>query len=277
MADTVTVTSRLIDPNTGDGVQLSDLTVEVKNQLLEVQETLTYPAGITQVITGSDYAYKITDYDVTDKDKFPGTYVIFAYEGIDLATGSTTTWNEIIGVGTSFTPTVPEGREPYEDIAGATAFFQTRLDWDDWAQLAVPDPNVTLRALIMASDDIDREKFKGRKYIAYAVATEFADRQFPRIYDDSEMLASSVSGVIPGEIKNATVLQALYLLKQRKLGHDIDGRYDLQMQGLTGITRGNNSESWDLASARHHRITQEAYHYMKPFLAMYCVDNPGSL
>jgi len=279
MADQVTITSRLVNPATGDGVQLSALSVAVRNQRWALQDTLVYPAGITQVITGSDYAYKITDYDVSDREKFPGEYVFFEYTGTSLVGSQTVVWVEEELFNTNFAVTVPEGREAYATLAEATQFFQTRRDWEMWERLAVPDSGKALRYLITASDDIDREKYKGRKLRVYAFDAERASRQFPRIFDASEVYAafSTTSEILPVSLKHACAVQALYLMQQDDRAHDIDARRDLQSQGLTGLSRGDSNETWDLKEARQHRLCQEAYHFLKPYLATTVVDHPGSL
>lgn len=278
MANQVTVVTRLIDPATGDGVELSSLTAVIKNQRLEDQDTLVFPAGITQVVVGSDFSYTITNYDVSDRAKFPGEHVFFEFTGTSLNGNQTSTWIETVFFSTNFVPTIPTGREPYADLAFATEFFQTRLDWEDFERQIATDPQKFLRALVTGADDIDREKYRGRKLRVFAFDNQQSARQFPRIFGPDEVQASfaMTDQAIPHFVKEANAVQGLYLALQRERGHDINARRDLQMQGLTGIGRGNSSENWDLASARRHNLSQDAYHLLTPFLAVGVVDNPGS-
>lgn len=278
MSEKVTVVTRFIDPETGEGVELSALTADVKNQRLELQETLVLPAGITQVVSGTDFSYKIIDFDVSDRDKYPGEHVFFFFAGTSLVGGFSDTWIETVFFSSNFVPVIPEGREPYADIAFATEFFQTRLDFERFERQIATDPQRFLRALVQGADDIDREKYRGRKLRVFSFDNKEAGRQFPRIFGPSEVQASfaTTDQFVPDAVKTANSVQALYRLEQLDRGHDIEGRRDLQMQGLTGITRGNNSENWDLKAARRHPLSAEAYNMLTPYLIFGVSDNPGN-
>ena len=263
MPETVTFEDKVIDPNTLLGVEVVSLTVEISNRNKDVQETLVFPAGISEIIVGgNDFTYKITDLDISDDVKYPGTFICAKWFATTAA-GVVRPWTQVISITGAASPVVPANREPYIDIDEANEFFQTRLDFVDWDRF---DAITQLRALISASDNLDGERYIGIKIRFFETDTT---RQWPRTIPFEESQASFFLGVdrIPTRIRWATAIQALYLLKQIESGHDWEARRDLQLKGLTGIQRGENNESWNLEFASRRSINEEAYEFIHPFLS----------
>lgn len=267
----VSVTSQLYHPTTGKGVMLSSLAVEVLNALLQKQDELVYPAGITQTLEDDSYTYSIADYLVDPEDagvSYPGTHGFFKFIG--QFGGNTYTWFEQFSFGAGFSPTVPDGREPYADMAYATSYMQTRMEWEDWERLTGLDAGRSLRALVTASDDIDTEMFIGSRLTFYALEWTHGQRQFPRAMgsDQPYNVFASLLELIPPEVKQACVVQALFRLRQEEVGNDWQSRMNMQAQGLTGVQIGRSSESFDLARATQQNICVEARQLLRPWLAV---------
>lgn len=263
MPETVTFEDKVIDPTTLFGVPVVSLSIEIRNRNKDLKETLVFPAGISEIIgAGPDYSYKVTDFDISDQVKFPGTFITATWFATTAA-GVVRPWTQIINITGAASPTIPENREPYIDIVEAEEFFQTRLDYVDWDRF---DAITQLRALVSASDCIDGERFKGIKIRFFETDTT---RQWPRTISYEESQASFFLGIdrIPTRIRWATAVQALYLLRQIEQGHDWEARRDRQLKGLTGVTRGDNSEQWALEFATRRSICEEAYELLHPFLA----------
>jgi len=263
MPETVTFEDKVIDPTTLLGVPVVALTIEIRNRNKDLQETLVFPAGISEIIgAGPDYSYKVTDFDISDQTKYPGTFICAKWFATTAA-GVVRPWTQVIGISGAASPTVPDNRTPYIDITEADEFFQTRLDYVDWDRF---DAITQLRALVSASDCLDGERYKGIKIRFFETDTT---RQWPRTMPFEEAMASFFLGIdrIPTRIRWATAVQALYLLKAIERGHDWEARRDMQLKGLTGVTRGDNSEQWNLEFATRRSICEEAYELLHPFLA----------
>lgn len=271
MPEQVTFEDKVIDPTTLLGVQIVSLTLEIRNRNKDLQDTLVYPAGISEIITGgNDYSYRVTDYDISDQEKFPGTFICVRWYATTAA-GVVRPWEQVVSITGEASPTIPEDRTPYIDVAEAEEFFQTRLDYVDWDRF---DAITQLRSLVSASDCLDGERYKGMKIRFFDSDTT---RQWPRTLPFEEATASFFTGYdrIPKRIRQATAVQALYMLKQIEMGHDWEARRDMQLKGLTGITRGENAETWDLTKATRRSICEEAYELIHPFLAQ-AIDNMPS-
>jgi hypothetical protein len=268
MPETVTFTDRVIDPTTLLGVPVVSLSIEIRNRNKDLKATLVFPAGISEIIgAGPDYSYKVTAFDISDQEDFPGTFIVARYFATTAA-GVVRPWDQVILITGAASPTIPDNRTPYIDTVEAEEFFQTRLDYVDWDRF---DAITQLRALVSASDGIDGERFKGMKIRFFETDTT---RQWPRTLPFEEATASFFMGIdrIPTRVRWATAVQALYLLKQVEQGHDWEARRDMQLKGLTGIQRGDNSETWALEHATRRSICEEAYEMLHPFLAQ-AIDN----
>lgn len=271
MAEVVTFSDRIINPANLLGVPVTALTLEIYNAKLILQNTLVYPAGITEIIDpGPDYRYEVAAYNVSDQNAYPGEFIFVKWIPT-VAAGIVPSWIQTIGIRTIAAPTVAPERNPYIDIVEAEEFFQTRLDYTDWQRFVTSDPIMTLRALISASDQIDKEKFKGQKVRLFDNSYM---RAFPRLLPYTEAVGSFFNNfdTIPKQVRYACAVQGLYLLKQRERQHDIDARMDLQLKGLTGVQRGEHVENYDLNAASNHLLCRECLEYLHPFLAQ-GIDN----
>lgn len=271
MPEVVTFSDRIINPATLFGVAVTALTLEIYNQKLILQNTLIYPSGISQIINpGPDYEYKVVSYDVSDQNKYPGEFIFVKWIPT-VSAGIVPSWIQTVGIRTIAAPVIPPERNPYIDVVEAEDFFQTRLDYTDWQRFITTDPVMVLRALVTASDQIDKEKFKGQKVRLFDNSYM---RQFPRLLPYSEAVASFFNNfdTIPKQVRYACAVQALYLMKQRERAHDIDARMDLQLKGLTSVQRGEHTENYDLNAASNHLLCRECFQYLHPFLAQ-GIDN----
>lgn len=267
MPDTVDFEDRVLDPNTGLGVQVNALTIEIFNRNKQLQDTLVFPAGIAEVVDAGGYLYRVSGYDVSDKVKFPGTFLLTRWHATT-GVGQLPSWVQTVNLVPGAMPVIPQDREPYIDLLEAEEFFQTRLDYVDWDRFDAVNQQ---RALVAAADNLDGERYKGMKIRFFETDTT---RQWPRTLPYEEATASFFQGFdrIPKRIRWANAVQALYLLKQIERGHDWEMRRDMQLKGLTGVQRGKNAEQWDLAHAARTAICQEAYEFLHPFLAQ-AIDN----
>lgn len=271
MPEVVTFSDRIINPANLLGVPVTALTLEIYNAKLILQNTLIFPAGIDEIINpGPDYEYRVTAYNVSDQNLYPGEFIFVKWIPT-VAAGIVPSWIQTVGIRTIAAPVVAPERNPYIDIVEAESFFQTRLDYTDWQRFITSDPIMALRALISASDQIDKEKFKGQKIRLF---DNNYMRAFPRLLPFTESVGSFFNNfdTIPKQVRYACAVQGLYLLKQRERQHDIDSRMDLQLKGLTGVSRGEHSEQYDLNAASNHLLCRECLEYLHPFLAQ-GIDN----
>lgn len=281
MAQTVTFSSHFADPATpAVGRQLSALTITIQNQRREVQQVLTFPAGITQVTTAGSYSYLVTDFDVADKSLWPGTFIITVWQATDAATGEVSSWSEIVTIDAAQTiPTVASEREPYADISYSLEYFagmRRGAEWDDLTAMSIGD---AYKLLIEASDDLDTEHYKGQKLRVFANDSASIGRAFPRVFGPHEMSGfhSGTSDFMPAEIKRACCEQALWIHQQEMRGNEYENRMELQDNGITGMSRGRSSESYDLDRAKRSRICRRAQEMILPYLARTVQDTSRGL
>jgi hypothetical protein len=93
----------------------------------------------------------------------------------------------------------------YVDVATADTYFDNRTNAGAWNN--VVDTDDKARSLIMATDRIDQEKFRGN------VASSTQRLKFPRTgisYDDGTAIPSTV---VPRQVCNATMELALEILR----------------------------------------------------------------
>lgn len=129
----------------------------------------------------------------------------------------------------------------------ATAYFASR---PDSAWTATTDADKKRAALIEATRQLDRLRWRGEKYANYAEGNAaYQPLQFPRTdswsgdnalpysYDDSSVL------IIPKEIREACLEQANYILGNDTLG-EASPRVRLQNEGVSGISMPGMSEQY---------------------------------
>lgn len=115
----------------------------------------------------------------------------------------------------------------YLTVADADTLLNLRLGVDLWTAASTDDKG---RALIMATRDIDSNRFRGWK-IDSAQALEF-----PR----TEQTVASTS--IPPEVLNACAEQALWIIQHSSTGGRSE-RQQLASQGVSSYTVGSLSET----------------------------------
>jgi len=169
----------------------------------------------------------------------------------------------------------PAGREPYADVSWAHAWFYTRLEGKAWEAF---DERDQLMALITASDDLDKEVYKGEKWFydtpflvsdATGTVEKWRYRQFPRLIPEFsfiEQLAPDDQDTIPQDMKEACCVQALFLLQTFSVGQDANQRRNLQQFGVSGFQGQGSSEAWDLARQPLTRICQAALDHIRKYL-----------
>lgn len=124
----------------------------------------------------------------------------------------------------------------YVTLGEAEAYFAARFDSDAFGEL---DPADQEKALLQATREVDRRRFKGcRHYISQAL-------KFPRQYPYHRENPDSGTGVeIPRSVKEATCEQALWIAQHKETGGR-NTRQKLQAQGVTQSRVGNVAESFD--------------------------------
>ena len=104
------------------------------------------------------------------------------------------------------------GENSYVDVAYADSFFADYLDSDTWNNTT---EEMKSKALITATSLIDNSYiWKGVKY------DENQALQFPRIYTGCQ--DGTPEGEVPTAIKDATCIQAQYLLKNQNSLYTVD-------------------------------------------------------
>lgn len=272
----VSFNTRVIDPGTNLGVQLVGLTAEIYDVQHQLQDTLIFPVGISESQDGQGYLYSVLDFDISDQTKYNGNFLHVKYTATTAA-GVQTYW-EIVPLGNEQVPAIEPEFTPYCSIPEAQVYFQQRFDKRDRWNVFNERIGDQLTALVLASDQIDMERFKGRTYVFFKGANNVGQylRQFPRYMPFGEQWwGYEGPNFIPPKIQWATCEQALWLMEQRQAGHDMQMRQFMQNSGLTGITRGSQSESWDTSKAQNGALCPDAYRLVQPFLANYVEDSPS--
>ena len=117
----------------------------------------------------------------------------------------------------------------YLSVEDATELLDARLGSSAWAEA---DPNDQARALIMATNDIDSNRFRGYK-VSYDQALQFPRTDQPNTPSDE----------IPRDVQMACAEQALWCIQNASTGGRSD-RQVLQAQGISQYTVGNLSETF---------------------------------
>lgn len=139
----------------------------------------------------------------------------------------------------------------YLSVAAATELLDARLGSGAWASA---DPDDQARALIMATRDIDSNRFRGYK-VAYDQALQFPRTDQPDTPPDQ----------IPQDVLLACAEQALWCIQNAGTGGRSD-RQKLQSQGVTQYTVGNLSETFRGGSFFGGGVCPEGLRYLQGYI-----------
>jgi len=253
---TVDFDVQFIDPDTGLGVQALPVQVAIYNSLNEHIETFVFPTVIAETeITQDNWQYSVSNYDTTG---LPGDFIHVLWGAEVLGTPLEDIGYNVPIAPSATPPDYSDFTEPYVEMDYANEYFGLTFDGDQWLQYTESDRQ---KALYTASDDLDQLDYIGHKSFAYVA--EDRQRQWPRV------LPFYLGGFfeedqVPSQIRKATCEQALWILKNRNV--DPQARADLQAQGVTGLSRLNSSENWDLNRRRKHRVCPKAFSLVSPYI-----------
>lgn len=270
----VTFQTRVQDPATGLGVELTALTAEIFNGRGQLQETLIFPAGIVEEFAApTGFVYKVVNLDITDDLKWHGDFIQVRWSAVVGAVAIDPYFESVV-TSSIVIPALGEAREPYCTVLEANEYFNSKLQGKRWRRFDEQE-NEKLLALVEASDQIDREKFKGYKIRVFEGTT--LGRQWPRFLPVEELAGGLFSDLdkIPLQVREACCVQARFLLEQEERGHDMEMRQFLQLSGVTSVNRGVNQESYDISSAQNSELCPEAQRLIQPYLAVTMSDTPG--
>lgn len=141
------------------------------------------------------------------------------------------------------------GTNSYISVADADTYFTDRLFATAWTALSAGDK---AKALIMATQQIDRLTFKGQK------VTVGQTLQFPRFVHVSTGYIETDS--IPSIVEDATCEQALYLVQS-----NADARVQLQRAGVQSYNIGGLSETFTKAGYGKY-YPDEVRMLLRPYL-----------
>lgn len=271
----VTLSTRLIDPETGLGVQAQAITAEVYDVRHQLRDTFVFPVGVVESQDAEGFLYVIHDYSVADRMLFKGNFLHVKWTAI-FNGNSLTPWWELVPLASEIAPIIEPARQPYASVAEANRYFEQIFDKRErWATFNEREVD-QLTALVAASDHIDLEKFKGFQIQIFSAHQKL--RQFPRYMPLGERARGLLGDTeIPIRVMNACCEQALWLLEQRQQGHDLHMRQFMQNSGVTGMTRGTQQENWNISQAQNSKLCPDAYWMLQPFLAVGMDDTPGAI
>lgn len=263
---------KIANPADGNGVQLTNLTVVIKDRDNVARATLgpatlspTLPSWLTLISGTPDFQYQIdTELDDT---LFQPDFVLLEIQA-DVLGGGTVNDHRAAGFASASVPTIPVGRFPYADLAFADEYWGTRLEGRGWFGYGEHDRTL---ALVSGTDDLDTERYKGRKHLFPGIpqgqSQAFTRRQHPRLYTEFSHGSYILDdNGIPEQIKQACCEQAMYLLMTVGVGQDPHRRMDLQQAGLSALGAGRQGETWDPARMPNDRICAAARELIQPFL-----------
>lgn len=153
----------------------------------------------------------------------------------------------------------------YISVLEANTFFAEDLRETFWNTFSTPEKE---KALLMATSQIDSLPFAGQKI------TTSQEREFPRFWylAGKKYYWDSIDGNIevPNNIKTAVCEQALFNLKFYG-NASIEGcqRYVLQEAGVTSISLGGISESYDLENVQllsKFSVIKKVYNLIQKYL-----------
>lgn len=273
---------RVLDPTTGLGLAMGTMTVVVKNRDNTTIVTYgpwaggTLPSWLSIVTptTAGDIIYRFTSGELADSD-FPPDFAILDISGTEqLIPTNVQAITVIAALAANATPTVPDARAPYMSVDEADEYFQLELGAEDWFSY---DEATKTKALVMGSDELDKEVYKGvivNLPVVGSTSTSpvFSQRQFPRFIPEFSFvvitdLTSGSLDNIPSGVKQAAAQQALYFLRTiYSNGEDPNDRRTLQYTGASGFTSQGASEQWGHAHIPNNRICPAAYDLIRPYL-----------
>ena len=269
----ISFSTRVIDPATNLGVQVTGITAEIYDVQHQLRATLVFPVGVEETTDASGYLYNVIDFDVSDGTLYKGNFLHVKWTAT-VAAGVLSPWWEMVPIAGDIAPAIDPDRQPYCSVSEASRYFEQLFDKSDrWATFN-ERPVDQLKALVAASDQVDQEKFKGFRLRIFEEQRVL--RQFPRYMPLGERARGLLGDSdIPLRVQYACCEQALWLLEQRQQGHDLQMRKFMQNSGVTGVTRGTQQESFDLAHAQHSNLCPDALRFIQPYLATGIDDSPG--
>lgn len=168
-------------------------------------------------------------------------------------------------------PNLVIGQNCYVDVIYADNYFDDRLFSDIWLSVSAENK---ARALIMASQKIDRQPLRGVKSVFSQIM------QFPRAlktdyrywqYINLSNIDIHYNGYwyieleVTDNVKNAVCEEALAILK------GIPKRIELQRQGVKSVNIGDMSENYGSGKTMA-LLSQEAKEYLQPYIGSYGLD-----
>lgn len=138
----------------------------------------------------------------------------------------------------------------YLSVADATALLDLRLGSSAWTDANTDDKG---RALIMATKDIDGNRFSG-----YPIASDQA-LEWPR------NIQKEALDQIPVDVKQACAEQALWVLQNASTGGRSD-RQQLQSQGVSSYTIGNLSETFS-GGFQYGGLCSESQRHLRGYIS----------
>lgn len=146
---------------------------------------------------------------------------------------------------------------PYASVAAADQYFAFQLDkhaiWDAFTDVQ------KLQLLQTATQDIDALHYVGER-LNYNQA-----REWPRLLA-TEGFSDTAEDRLPVGVAKSCCEQAYYRGRLYTTGYDPEARRDHQDQGMTAISRVGANESFDLSTARRHRLCPRAYELVRPWV-----------
>lgn len=151
-----------------------------------------------------------------------------------------------------------------KDFLGRRA--STRVFWMSLADDLTADPSAPftkLMALQEATEHVDQLTYVGEKLV-YG-----QERKWPRLLDYGTEYSTVyyLQNRLPMEVAMATCYQAYYIAWNAAHFVQIDNRLDMQMQGVTGVSRAGGNENWDLNKARRHSLCPKAMELLRNWIA----------
>jgi hypothetical protein len=165
---------------------------------------------------------------------------------------------------------VPPLNVSYLTVHAADIWITTHcLNADSWNSATDAQKQI---ALNQASDHIDALPLKGLRYFPMANQTREFPRFDPGLYQantDALYLSAYNPSVVPQEVKDACVLEALAILD--RLGDaDLPLRDKLQDTGVASVGFGGRSESYvpGAKDLYHGLLSKRAYNLLKYWIAI---------
>lgn len=161
------------------------------------------------------------------------------------------------------------GTNSYISVAAATSYFDERLYSTSWTSAEAADK---IKALIMATKKIDRQKIRGLK------ANSDQTLEFPRaLYAHGESFEAPIVGMrhhygpgwvvedeVSQDVLDATCEEAIALLAG---GAKANQRAELQAQGVKSFSIGKLSETYQTGVSGERLLSLEAKQLLQRYLS----------